>query len=273
MPTPAEEIAKLLRPEGRSPGHSVRQVSRFLGGWRFLFMPVGLFALIAVGVHAAADTLDDRILWVVDAVDAWFDRMVGAWSVTAGAVHLIELDDRTFIARAVTLVWELCAIGVLAIPALGYREVEDGPSLHGWQVFIGTSKRRWRDIFTDVVRRPTVLRLTRPIATAAVVVAGACAIGRMVQGAIYLSQREWLGDGVAGFLARMFALAALAGVLLAFGMRAVLRNLQYADEIATAQAPRPWLEIFARGIVGSAIVVPLALAALLDATPLLSFFR
>lgn len=253
--------------------NAVQRVSTWLGGGRFLFMPVGLFALVAVGVHAAADTLDDRILWVVDAVDAFVDGHVGAWSVTEGMVHWVDLEDRTWIARAFTLVWELVAILVLALPAFGYREEELKDDSGRYSIFLGTSRRRWRDVFRDVVRRPTVLRLTRPLATAAVVIAGGCAIGRMIQGSVYLSQREWLGDGGAGLLARSFAILALVGVLLAFGTRAVLRNLQHADEIATEEPSKPWLQIFARGVVGSAIVVPLAIAAVLDASPLLSFFR
>ena len=36
-------------------------------------MPLGLMALIAVGVHAAADTVDDRLLWLVQGLDAWLD--------------------------------------------------------------------------------------------------------------------------------------------------------------------------------------------------------
>ena len=34
-------------------------VSRFFGAFRWAFMPLGLFALVAVGVHAAADVVDD----------------------------------------------------------------------------------------------------------------------------------------------------------------------------------------------------------------------
>ena len=95
----------------------------------------------------------------------------------------------------------------------------------------------------------------------------------MVQGSLYLSQREWMGDAFAGAIARGCAIGALVGVMLAFGMRAVLRNLQYADEIATEEPKQPYLKIFAQGIAGSALVVPLALAAVLDAAPILSFFR
>lgn len=284
MAQSVEDILEGLRAAqtGRGPdttggNNPLTRFSKFLGKFRFLFMPVGLFALIAVGVHAAADTLDDRILWVVDGIDAGFDSVFGRWALTGAWVHAIDLNDRVSIARAFALCWEVCADLVLAVPAFGYREQEQGRPARGIYSFVGTTERRWRDMFKDVWRRPTVLRVTRPLATLAVVIAGGCAIARMVQGAVYLSQREWLGDGIAGALARGFALFALAGVLLAFGMRAVLRNLQHADEVAL-EPPGPLtsalsFKIASKGLVGSAIVIPLALAAFLDASPLLSFFR
>lgn len=266
-----EEILNDLMGTARRP--RLARVSKFVGRFRFLFMPLALFCLIAVGVHAAADTLDDRLLWVVDHVDAWADAVFGAFTLTEGWVRWIDLEDRTRIARALTLLWELASVAVLAIPAFGYREEDPGRPLRGFEALVGTPHRRWKDMFQDVYRRPTVLRVTRPLATFAVVLAGGCAVGRMVQGALYLSTREWIGDGVAGAIARVLAIGALAGVLVAFGMRAVLRNLQHADEIATREPYKPWLRVFVQGAVGSALVIPLAVAALLDASPVLSFFR
>ncbi len=250
----------------------IARVSRILGHLRFAFMPLGLFALVAVGVHAAADTLDDRILWVVDAVDGALDSVLGAWSFTEPAVRWIDLEDRVRIARAVALIWELLVDGLLAIPALGYREEFSRP-LKGFSAFIGTPPRRWREVFRDVVQQPTVLRVTRPLATGAIALAGGCAVARMLQASVYLSTRTWIGDDAAGIFARVLAIAVLAGVLITFGLRAVLRNLQHADEIAREHPNEKWIRTAARGLPGSALIVPLAIAALLDAAPLLSFFR
>jgi hypothetical protein len=267
-----EEILRSVRGGPLRRGAFTR-ASRFLGRFRFVFMPAGLFALIAVGVHAAADTLDDRILWLVDRVDAAFDAVVGGWGPTSAWVHWIDLSDRVRIARGFALVWELAADLVLAVPAIGYREQERGRPARGFTALLGTPARRWAEMWRDVVRRPTVLRVTRPLATAAVALAGSCAVARMVQGALYLSLRVGIGDSLAGALARIAALCVLCAVLLAFGARAVLRNLQHADTIATREPGVPWLRVFAKGSVGSAIVVPLAVAALLGASPVLSFFR
>lgn len=268
-----DALVKDLRPWVRQKTGWIGRVSRFLGGWRFLFMPVGLFCLIAVGVHAAADTLDERILWVVDRADAAMDGLFGAFALTEGWVDWVDLHDRTTLARGLTLLWELSADLVLALPALGYREEKTGRPLRGFAGMVGTPTRRWREMFRDVVRRPTVLRVTRPLATVAVVLAGACAVARMVQGALYLGSRELIGDGLAGPAARIVAIGALVGVTVTFGLRAVLRNLQHADAIAEQSPHAPWLRHFTRGTVGSAIVVPLAVAAILGAVPLLSFFR
>lgn len=243
-----------------------------MGRFRWAFMPVGLLALIAVGVHAAADTLDDRLLSLVDRVDAVFDRLVGAFPLTEGWVDLIALEERTSIARAVALAWELAVDVVLALPALGYRESR-ARAEEPWRRLLQTEVRpTWRQLFARTLRKPTLLRCTRPLATAAVVLAGACAVARLVQGAVYLSWRELLGEGVADAAAQGLALGALVGLLVTLGWRAVLRSLQHADTASEENIHGRW-QALSYGLAGSALAVPLALAAVLDASPVLSFVR
>jgi len=244
-------------------------LSRFLGHFRWAFMPLGLLALIAVGVHAAADTLDDRLLAVVDLADAAFDRIVGQYSFTAPLVDLLSLERRTTLARALALAWELMADVVLALPALGYREEVQSPVRSPLALPRHDS---WRAMLSRCLRKPTTLRWIRPLATALVAVAGACTVARLVQGSVYLSWRELLGDGGADVAARGLALAALGGLLWRLGWRAVLRNLQHADAASELHARGP-ARAFAYGLPGSALVAPLALAAALDASPLWSFVR
>jgi hypothetical protein len=50
----------------------------------------------------------------------------------------------------------------------------------------------------------------------------------------------------------------------------VLRNLQHADAACEAEGGKG---AFRRGLVGCAVVVPLAVAAAVDASPVLSFLR
>jgi len=259
-------------PPPAQPSGPLSGVSRFIGGFRWAFMPVGLLALIAVGVHAAADTLDERLLSLVDAVDSAFDRLVGASTLTEGLVDLITLEQRTLIARALALAWELSVDLVLALPALGYREskrTEEEP----WRKYLQQDTRpTWRMLFARFLRKPTTLRWTRPLATAAVVVAGACAVARLIQGTVYLSGRNLLGEGAADVTARGLALGALVGILATLGWRAVLRNLQDADTASEELVRNRW-QAFSFGLVGSALAVPLALAAALDAAPVFSFLR
>ncbi|AGC43685.1 hypothetical protein MYSTI_02369 [Myxococcus stipitatus DSM 14675] len=250
----------------------VSWVSRALGAFRWAFMPLGLLALVAVGVHAAADTLDDRLLSWVDRADAAFDGWVGQYDLTAPMVEWVSLELRTRIARVLALTWELAADLVLALPALGYREASAARPAEAWRAAMEGPKEQpsWRALWLRCVRRPTPMRWLRPLATAAVVVAGACAVARLLQGTVYLSWRELMGDRVADWGARGLALGALVGVLSTLGWRAVLRNLQHAD---TACAQETGRRAFTRGLLGCVVVVPLAVAAALEASPLWSFFR
>ncbi|WP_233262041.1 hypothetical protein [Vitiosangium sp. GDMCC 1.1324] len=235
-------------------------------------MPLGLLALIAVGVHAAADTLDDRLLTLVDLVDAAFDRVVGRYSLTESLVDLLSLERRTTLARVLTLAWELSADVVLALPALGYREEEVSTQVRPRFSLHLPPRDTWRAMLGRCLLKPTTMRWIRPLATALVAVAGACTVARLVQGTVYLSWRELLGEGASDVAARGLALAALVGLLWRLGWRAVLRNLQHADAASEAHA-RGLARAFAYGLPGSALVAPLALAAALDASPLLSFVR
>lgn len=248
----------------------VSTASHKLAGFRWAFMPIGLVALIAVGVHAAADVVDDRILWVVDHADALFDALAGRFHATASLVDLIGLEQRVKIARSVALVWELVADVILCWPAFGYREKDARKPMLLESSLEGTGG--FRQLFRRAVLRPTTMRVFRPLAVGLVALAGGCAVARMVQGAVYLSSRGVLGDGPAGFLGRSLALVALAAVLYALGWRAVLRTLQDADFWSEEGGPSRQVA-FWRGLPATAAVIPLAFAALLGATPLLSFFR
>jgi len=206
-------------------------------------MPLGLLALIAVGIHAAADAVDDRLLWLIDRADATFDAWVSRWDFTKPMVDWVGAPERLLVARSLALAWELAADLVLALPALGY---EEHPAPPPWPRVV-----------------PTVRAWVRPLCTFFVVLAGASAVARMVQGAVFLSLHSLLGNGVSGALARAAALGALGAVTFSLGGRAVLRT--YEDARQSVHAPRAW--------VGTLLVAPLALAAAWDATPLLAFVR
>lgn len=218
------------------------RVAERVGRLRWIFLPLGLCALTAVGAHAAADVVSDRVLWCVDRVDAFFDAIFASWSVTAPLVDLIGLSQRTFFARALALTWELLADALIAIPLLGYDEREGAVELRSARAFLR--------------KRPTPQRLVRPVATVLVAVAGACSVARMIQGSLQLALHSSLFSHFA-------AACALFALLLLFVPRAGFRALEHADANGG---------VVSVGVVGTLILAPMTLAALY-ASPLLSFFR
>lgn len=245
---------------------SLKKVSGFFGFFRWAFMPLGLFALVAVGVHAAADLLDDQVLRLVESVDAWLDGIL-AQSESLGAwVNRIDSRERTLIARAVALAWELAVDGFVALPLLGYDEQSDEERRFAFR------KETWRTLLSRLNQRPTPMRLVRPFVTAVFVVGGAYAVSRLVESSLFVGL---VGDvapaDVAQALARVLGGLAMALVLFSHGWRAVLRGLEHADarceEAAKTSKVKPWLV----GVWGSALAIPLAVALLLEARSLLSF--
>ncbi len=238
-------------------------VSRFFAAFRWAFMPLGLFALVAVGVHAAADLVDDRLLRAVEALDAWLDGLLAQADATAAWVNRVDSRERTLIARALALAWELAAAAFVAVPMVGYLEEDAAVGR------FASPRETWRTLLRRVNAQPTPMRLVRPLVTAAFAVAGAYAVSRLVEATLFVGL---VGDvapaDVAAVLARVGGGLAVALVLLSLGWRAVLRALQHADAACTA-AKQPWLA----GWWGTVLSFPLAVAVLLEAEALLSFLR
>src|SRR5438067_11083664 len=112
---------------------------------RWCFLPLALCALVAVGVHTAADVVGETILRIVDAADATFDGLVSRWNLTAPLVDLVGPSQRVFFARGLALLWELAADALLALPMLGYDERAD-------------EVKRFRELAAKAWARPTTLR-------------------------------------------------------------------------------------------------------------------
>lgn len=214
---------------------------------RWFLLPLGLCALIAVGVHASADVLADRVLWIVDAVGGFFDAIFSRWSVTAPLVEMVGLEQRTFIARGTALLWELSADVLLALPALGY----EGRSGEG-ELSLA------RELFNKTFRKPTPIRIVRPLCTAAVSIAGACSVARLVRSTLLFFPA----------LANVCALVTLVLAIVLLVFRATVRAMEHADEVSEAKKRQATLGLFT-----AIVIVPLAVAAVAGASPLLSFFR
>jgi hypothetical protein len=247
------------------------RISHQLSSFRWAFMPLGLCALVAVGVHAAADVLDDPLLSFIDGIDKAFDWLFSTNTFTQPWVNAFAAKERVFVCRAVMFVWEVAADIVLALPALGY--VEAGHARPRKKRVIPIDSRKFPALVERVREDPTVMRIARPVATAAVVLAGACALARMIQARVFLSFRPVTGVGFSSLLARTVAIGCLLLVIGSFGWRAFLRSVEHADEAAAEEGEGHGFAAFRVGWVGTVLTLPLAVAALVGAAPLFSFFR
>lgn len=244
----------------------VRQLSRFLSGFRGLFMPLGLLALIALGVHAAADVVDDALLRWVEGADAWLDTVLARSELTAAWVNLIESRERTVLARGVALGWELLVDVFLGVPAFSYGE-QAAPGLR----FSLKAPETWVVLLRRLAARPTPMRVLRPLATAVFVVGGAYTVSRLVEATLFLGLvPDVAAVDVAQVLARIGGVVSLVVVVWSLGWRAVLRALEHADEVCEAQMT--WRQRLVVGTWGTVLATPLAVAMALHARPLLSVF-
>jgi hypothetical protein len=207
--------------------------------------------------------VDDRLLRGVEWLDALFDTLLAKSQHTAAWVNRIDSRERTQLARGLALAWELAVDFFLAVPALGYAEVDPTEKKFSF------ARETWRTLFHRLNQQPTPMRLTRPLLTLAFALAGAYGVSRLVESTLFVAL---VGDvatpDVAGPVSRVFAGTAMTILVFSHCWRATLRALQHADETCV-KASRPWLA----GLWGSALAVPLVVALLLESEALLSFFR
>jgi len=235
----------------------VHSGTELLDKFRFVFIPLAMCALIAVGAHAAADALGDVFLEWIDRAQGLFDRVVSSWSVTEGLVDLIGLTRRTQIARLSALLFELAADVLLAFPMLGFDE---RPGILD----------RARALFRRASERPAPISIARTLSAVALSFAGCNSVARLVHGAFALELRPWLGRSGWGF-PRLIGLITLSWLIFAIASRSIYRALEQSD--LKAQLPGTKRARMMRGLTGSLILLPLALVAALRAWPFDSFFH
>jgi hypothetical protein len=243
------------------------RLSGFFGFFRGGFMPLGLFALVAVGVHAAADVVDDRLLTLVDGLDAWADGLLASREATAAWVDRVGPLQRTLIARALALSWELAVDVLVVLPQLGYGEQDETERRYS------LVKETWRTLLGRLNRTPTPMRLVRPLVTAVFAAGGAYAVARLVESTLFVAlETDVAPPAVAEVVARGLGWLALVLVTGRLGWRAVLRALEHADAACEARVKRaksPWPV----GLWGSVLSLPLAVALTLEAQSLLALVR
>src|SRR5262245_50299532 len=99
-----------------------------------ILLPLGLFSVLAVGLHVGSDKVDDFLFVVFSDIDSladfisslviqWVgglfsmgDPWIDAWSLRAA--ELVDMESKAFLARWGALIVELAADFVLALPVL-----------------------------------------------------------------------------------------------------------------------------------------------------------
>lgn len=230
--------------------------SRALGLFRGFYVPLGLFALIAVGVHGAADALDDFVLRGVERLDAILDGFWALNPATETWVNRVDALQRTWVARIVALIWEIAVDLVAALPCLNYFEDERSTV---------SSRTRWRDSFRRLNQTPTLMRLLRPAFAAIFALGGSVAVAQAVESALF-EQFHALDilRAVAAQAAQAGSVAAGVLILVCLAWRCVAFAFLHAD---AASEKKPGLA--RSGLVGNLITVPLAVASVLNLLPLL----
>jgi len=275
-------------------------------------MPLGLFSLVAVGVHAGALVVGDGLLTFFDALDGALDRAttaalldLGRWlhlsaqtvdRWTFDVVSLVDLRERELAARWIAVGIELWADAVLALPALGYHEhgaLEhaalgklESPHLGttGGAAFGRPIRLERRRLFKQppsgplalaraIAVRPSLPRLLLPACTAAVALAGACRVATEMQASAFAALVRALPPAPAGMVGRSLAIALLIGLLACLGIRAVVQSAWVVYCRSERDATGPARRFWLRGWPALAVAVPLGALALAHGAPLLAFFR
>ncbi|MBS2022544.1 MAG: hypothetical protein JST92_09050 [Deltaproteobacteria bacterium] len=237
-----------MSPAQASGGGFFDGVAGILDKLRWAFVPLAMAALVAVGVHAAADVLDDQFLALADRADAIFDGFVSRWELTRPLVDLVDLEERTWFARALALSFELFADLVVALPMLGYDE-----KLDEW--------RRLKELLQRAGKRPTLLRVTRAPIALALCLAGVFGTRRLVSGQLFVSLRHLFGAGGASGIGRIAGILVFAVIATSIAWRVFIRALEYADARSEPRTPRTILA----GLVPTLFLLPLAWAAIFRA--------
>lgn len=253
----------------------LRALLGLLDRLRGLFLPFGLFAVVAVGIHAGSDRVDDLSFLLYDRLDGLVDRVVvgllgwggGALGLSPervdtwgyGFVQLLDLDEKAILARWTALFVELGADLILALPVfLGRREEH-------------SFARLWLHLRRD----PTILRIVAPLSAALAASSGLFVIARETQAAAFGALDRGLSAGVASAGARVVAATALVLVTARLALPVVLAAGRWAD----LQAEQDVLENKStlvrrrRGWLTALVALPVAALAAFEATPFLGTLR
>ena len=218
---------------------------------RDFLLPVALFGLVVLGLHAGSDRLDDLAFRLLNGVDRLFDYVLSGVvkavlsAVRAGpgtiarwtyaAVSLIDLEEKRWAARVLALGVELLADVMLVWPVLRYRR----------------DRTPWRQAVPPVREIHNIGAVFAPIAVALAGCAGAVVVAQQAQLQLFWFFR-FLGRTGASQTAGTGAIL----VLLFVGWRLVIPTVRAGLAFGRAQSEQnPWYR-------GGWMAGPLFIAAL-----------
>lgn len=272
------------------PFRAWRETTRFFGRHRRLFVPLGVLALVALGVHAAADRFDDWAFRVLDAADRGVEW---AYGLLADAVltrpeakktafaSLFDLAAKEQAARWSALAVELLldlrvglgALGAFDEDPLGY--VVPGSKLHHrLAAAVGRPLHHLKQAgrrTAGYLRHLSIEKIYLPLSVALAVLAGTLALFVALDNAFFaLGRRLPAHWDAVRWLSPWPAAVAAAIVLWRLGVAAVIGAFARCDRVMRKDldAGEGVLARTLRGAVGAVLVLPILLAGLWTGTPL-----
>lgn len=240
---------------------------------RGLFFPFGLFAVLAVGLHAGADRVDDHLAlafgWVdgvLDAAAAWgVEALLELFGASAGQTEavtfwlqdLVNAEAEEDAARACALVLELWADLLVARAVFG-----------GWRAQVPL-----RALGRSLLAAPTVRRLFFPLAALLAAAAGVVSVAREVQVGVF---GALTGAAAADWSAPLAqAAGALALVLVGgrLGAGAVYATWRWADARGRRELTAGVARARTAGIAGASVLLFLAVLAVTEGVPVAGTLR
>lgn len=252
------------------------KLSKTIGLFRGAFLPVGLFAVVAIGIHAGSDRVDDYSFLLFNFLDARLDDLL-AWvithlygaidvSVSTTAAHtfhaidFIDLEVKAVAARWTALFVELGADLIFAIPIFRHRS--DG--VKPLEVA--------RKIYLDF----TVLRLVAPLAALLASISGVLIVAQKVQVGTHqaVADLPYLSLG-AGRVAAVVGIVALALVAWRLAVAVIASAATWADRRAELDRSRSVAvrRRRMRGVWTALVILPITFFAVFQATPIVATLR
>lgn len=233
-------------------------------------VPLGVFAVLVVGVHAGTDRVDDYVFSFLNAVDILVDSAAAVvvetllgWRrgsaeqiarLTFAIQDFVDLDAKHRLSRFLALAIEIVSDIALAVPLFVHRARAYSLSTV------------WYQLMTD----PTVLRVAGPLAVFFAGAAGTLLVAQEVQVGVH----GWLVQYAryapsAEAAARTVAILAALLVAWRLGVIAVRRSVSLAEE--RAQRDHRMMSRTSkrrsRGLFIAVVVLPVSVLGLFEAVP------